>query len=178
MKARIVFSYLLLLILFLSGCKTNDTLKATETLQPDEIKQTIPEDNNAYPVDTTQQELETAYPIDNNNYDQSTVKEGPEFEMFKPVKDGDTVIEGKGPVGVPILLIDITEMGTQLGETLIDNEGKFRFELSNPVQSGHTVGIKLGDISDMDLNPQDFLYSPTYYDRPQIGVLFDIANVE
>ena len=72
----------------------------------------------------------------------------------------------------------MTELGTLLGETIINDEGVFRFDLDKPVQRGHTIGIQLGDISNTDINPADYQYSSTYYDRPQIGILFDIGNVE
>jgi hypothetical protein len=69
-------------------------------------------------------------------------------------------------------------MGTILGETIIDERGNFQFDLEQPLQSGHSIGIQLGDITGTELNESDFLYSDTYYERPFIGILFDMVSVK
>jgi hypothetical protein len=163
--------------IFLVGCQPSENISNIKNTEENNI---VINESQPYPISEIPQKTneDNAYPVKTKENSQIPFSVGPEFNLNEPVNGGDIVIEGTGPAGVPIILIDITTMGTQLGETIINNEGEFRFELSNPVQSGHTIGLQLGNITNTDLNPQDFLYSPNYYDRPQIGVLFDIAHVK
>jgi hypothetical protein len=177
MKKKFPNTLMTIIFVFLIGCQSSEnTIKTTKT----EENNIVINESQAYPISEVPQETneKKPYPVITNENSQIQLSKGPEFVLFEPVYGGDILIEGTGPAGIPIILIDVTNMGTQLGETIINNEGEFRFELSNPVQSGHTIGLQLGDITNTDLNPQDFLYSPTYYDRPQIGVLFDIVHVK
>lgn len=137
---------------------------------------------------TVNGENQIGYPVHNEgNIDQSypivltgegIERFGPEFEINEPVRGGDFVVSGTGPSGVPIKLVNVSEVGTILGETIIDEYGTFRFELSQPLESGHSIGIQLGDITGTGLNESDFIYSDTYYERPLIGILFDMVSVK
>jgi hypothetical protein len=40
------------------------------------------------------------------------------------------------------------------------------------------IGLQLGDIEGTNFEESDFLYSDTYYERPLIGILFDLVVVE
>jgi hypothetical protein len=159
----IVFS-----LIFLMGCKSDAT--APET---DGIVNGGSEDG--YPVNdfTT---VDLSYPIGSTGEDD--IEFGPEFKINVPVRGGDLVVRGTGPSGVPILLVNVSEVGTVLGETIINEDGEFLFTLEQPLVSGHSIGIQLGDITDTELNESDFIYSDTYYERPLIGILFDMVSVE
>lgn len=103
---------------------------------------------------------------------------GPDFFIEIPVLAGDLIVSGTGPTGVPIELLNVTKVGQILSKTSIDQNGNFTFELSQPLESGHSLGIRLGDISNTDFLESDFLYNENYYDRPLIGILFDMVVVE
>lgn len=107
----------------------------------------------------------------------SEVKQGPVFTIDKPVLTGATEVTGSGPAGVPIRLVDVTEVGLELATTTIDENGRFVFRLAEGLPAGHSVGLQIGDLTGTPFSEEDFLYSDTYYDRPYIGVLFDIASV-
>lgn len=107
----------------------------------------------------------------------SEVKQGPVFTIDKPVLAGATEVTGSGPAGVPIRLVDVTEVGLELATTTIDENGRFVFRLAEGLPTGHSVGLQIGDLTGTPFKEEDFLYSDTYYDRPYIGVLFDIASV-
>ena len=105
------------------------------------------------------------------------VKQGPIFTIDKPVLAGATEVTGSGPAGVPIRLVDVTEVGLELATTTVDENGRFVFRLADGLPAGHSVGLQIGDLAGTSFKEEDFLYSDTYYDRPYIGVLFDIAPV-
>jgi len=65
-----------------------------------------------------------------------------------------------------------------LSETLIDSDGVFKFILGEAIGSGHTIGIQLGDLENTEFSEGDFQYSDSYYERPMIGILFDMLVVE
>jgi hypothetical protein len=188
MKYKTLIISLLLFSIFLVGCGKQTPTETPEPtpkeLSPVEEEQSgypVPEEQvgypieSGYPVEDYSNPSESGYPIEEV---QTNYKQGPEFFIDEPVREGDTVVKGTGPAGVPIILVDISQIDVVLGETVIEDDGTFEFETSEPLNAGHSIGLQLGDIEGTDLNPSDFLYSPTYYERPLIGILFYIANVE
>lgn len=102
---------------------------------------------------------------------------GPKFTITLPLKAGASKVTGSGTPDLPILLVDVSDMGALLGETTIDATGNFTFELKTPLVGSHQVGLKLGDLEGTEFNAEDFSASPTYYDRPFVGTLLDLAPV-
>lgn len=175
---KLVLIFIIAFLLIFTSCQTTPTQETSEDTEHEIGEQETTSVSDAYPAADPQSTEDQAYPVATDSESQVTYPEGPEFTIHKPVKEGDTEITGVGPADVPIILVDVTEAGTLLGKTTINQDGTFSFQLSDPLESGHSVGIQLGDISGTDFNLQDFQFSPTYYDRPYIGILFDIANVE
>jgi len=173
MKRTILLLILCAFTLFLAGCggKTTDTQPVTEPI--DEIE--VIEEESAYPVSEPVVQLETAYPVAKV---ESEFPQGPEFIINRPVRAADSEVSGTGPAGVPIKLINVSEVGVVLAETTIREDGTFTFTLQERLQTGHSIGLQLGDIENTDFNPDDFLYSDTYYERPLVGILFDMLVVE
>ncbi len=99
------------------------------------------------------------------------------FKIAQPIYEGATEVHGTGPSGVPIKLVDVTEMGKVLGETVIGDDGNFEFHLPEALQAGHSVGLKVGDLGGTSFSYEDFEKGSTYYDRPLIGILLDMASV-
>lgn len=106
-----------------------------------------------------------------------TPRIGPHFELDRPLRANSTVVTGKGPAGVPIVIVDVTRMGRELGSGVIGPDGRFSIQVS-PLPAGHRIGIMLGDVSGTDINPTDFITSEEYVDIPLVGILFDTAMVE
>jgi len=105
---------------------------------------------------------------------------GPDFNIDEPVLPGVTTVTGDGPKGVPIRLINVSELGIRIGETVIDEDGTFVFELEEPLGDQISIGIQIGDFRDVD-NPDgwtydDFLVSPNYYHRAFVGILLDLVS--
>jgi len=118
---------------------------------------------------------EIAYPIVTPTKDPKM--NGPKFEINEPVVGGSKIVTGTGPANVPIILIDVTEMGALLGQTIIDKNGEFIFNLDEELIAYNAIGLQIGDLSSTDLKYEDFTYSEEYIDRPLIGIVFDIAPV-
>lgn len=167
---RNVTIWLILFCLLISSCNTNnDVNEYTETSNPTEV-------STGYPIIDNTTGVESGYPIIEGNSISYT--QGPNFAFDTPVTKNNTVVSGSGPANVPIKLVDVSEMGLILGETIINSDGFFSFDLENSLETGHYIGIQLGDISGTDFIESDFLYNDNYYERPLIGVLFDMVLVE
>lgn len=161
----------LLLVVLLCSCTSS---KTTETTSPNESGEPSGEETG-YPVTEYSFPTDEGYPVEDpmEGYTQ-----GPEFNIDLPVSGGDLTVTGTGPADVPIILVDVTEFALILGETTIETNGTFNFTLADPLDSGHTIGLMLGDIEGTDFVESDFLYSETYFERPLIGILFDMVVVE
>jgi hypothetical protein len=165
MKKYILFcSVLLITILSMTACAgktpSGPTTGAGESTVS--INEAYPAANNAgYPAPVTVTEG----------------KQGPVFTIDEPVKVTATEVTGTGPANVPIKLVSVTNLGEVLSSTVIGSDGKFVFKLTAPLAVDTTVGLMLGDLAGTSFNEMDFTVSDTYYDRPMIGTLFDIAQV-
>lgn len=104
-------------------------------------------------------------------------QKSPRFQINLPVKSGDMIVTGNGPVDVPLLLVDISEVGEPIAETTIDKSGHFTFTLQSPLTEGHMIGLKIGDLSGTNLHYEDFLESNEYSDIPLIGIILVMAPV-
>ena len=155
------------------GCSVENPTE--EMSEPGTDAYPVQGEETAYPVEEFSFPVDEGYPIEEST---PLYEQGPEFEISIPISGGDTVVTGTGPANVPITLVDVTEMGFVLDQTVIDSDGTFTFTLEEPLESGHSIGIQLGDIEGTDLDEGDFLYSETYYERPLIGILFDLVVVE
>ena len=164
MKKKILFcSVLLVLILAITSCGA----KPQTGTPPGSVGSTASV-NSAYPAVNT-----ASYPAPVV----SGVKQGPVFTIDEPVKVSATEVTGTGPADVPIVLVSVTNMGEVLSSTVIAGDGTFVFKLTAPLAVDTTIGLMLGDLSGTSINAMDFTVSDTYYDRPMIGTLFDIAQV-
>jgi hypothetical protein len=177
------------LLIFVFGCSTNIVKSTEELITREEIHLGEPYpllENTPYPL------LEnTPYPLlENTPFTTSEVPypsvtktekyqdiDMPLFEIFEPVIGGSIEVKGKGPANVPIILIDVTEMGIELGKTTIDKNGNFLFNLEKPLIENNSIGLKVGDLSGTEYNYDDFLFNDNYFDRPFIGLVLDIVPV-
>lgn len=180
-KVSIVISVILLLIV-MSGCR--EQIDEDHLPRQEKSEEVFSVEENAYPIERSIQPeaIEDAYPAGDqiDEFDQSSTAmvQGPDFSIEKPVTSGDEKVSGSGPADVPIALINLSNVDEIIGETTISSQGIFIFELANPLVSGQSIGIKLGDISGTRFNENEFVYNESYYSRPYVGILFDIAYVE
>ncbi|MBN1659777.1 MAG: hypothetical protein JXA93_15335 [Anaerolineae bacterium] len=110
---------------------------------------------------------------------------GPAFAIDRPLQGGVARITGQGPAGIPIVVVDVTLTGQQLGQGFIDEEGRFDIELAEPLVSGHRIGLMAGTTQQMSPEEvQAYLQQLLRWkgegarDLPFIGLLLDTAMAE
>jgi len=163
----------LICVFLLVGCAGNKTTQGENSTEMDAYPAESEEEG--YPVTVVTPPDDDAYPVEEVDLG---YKQGPEFHITIPLTISDQVVTGTGPAGVPILLVDVSEGGVILGTTVIGDDGVFSFALEEPLKINHMIGLQLGDIEGTEFEESDFLYSDTYYERPLIGILFDLVSVE
>lgn len=104
--------------------------------------------------------------------------QGPEFNINTPVNASDIQVTGTGPADVPVRLIDLTKGGEILGETTINSDNTFTFDVGEEMQAGDRIGLILGTVEGTAFTREDFLRGPGYVDMPFVGVVFDMTIVE
>lgn len=173
MKLKFLILTIILLLFLLVGCSREPQLQPEQQLEPDAYP--VVNEEIGYPISDYVIRTEEGYPVGENI---SEFPQGPKFNIFTPVSEKDQFVRGSGPVGVPIKLVNVSEVGLVLSETVIESDGTFIFDLDDPLISGHVIGIQLGDISGTDFNEEDFLYSDSYFERPFVGLMFDMVTVD
>ena len=84
-----------------------------------------------------------------------------------PVRAGDTVVSGFGPAGLPIRVVDLSQVGYVYGETFIGQDGRFALNLAEPAIGGNRLGVLLADPGSTQFSPSDFAGR----DIPLIGLV-------
>jgi len=172
---KTIWLLIIVSLVVLTGCQ-GEQPTSTSTEDPSSGV-VIPTEEAGYPVvETRPTPTDAGYPITEPT--SSRFPQGPEFNIDQPVVGGDTVVTGDGPAGVPLRLINVSKVGELLGETVIESDGSFTIDLAVPLESNHTIGLQVGDLEGTAFSEEDFLYSPTYYERPLVGILVAMVVVE
>jgi len=99
------------------------------------------------------------------------------IRIDRPIHAGTTRVTGSGPKGIPVVLIDITSGGAWLASDVINEDGKFEFRLTKPLEARHRIGVALGDLSGTGMQVEDFSHEGYNGDEPlnipQVGFFFD-----
>lgn len=102
------------------------------------------------------------------------------FQLDKPIVGGTSSITGSGSPGVPVAIFDITFMGEVLGTGKIGADGRFTVNVS-PLESGHMIGLALGELAGTSWNPDDFAGAEYRGEGatqiPQVGFFYDTTTV-
>jgi hypothetical protein len=102
------------------------------------------------------------------------------FRINKPVIEGTTEVSGTGPAGVPIILVDVTQMGLTLAEGEIKEDGTW--VLTTPVLAkGQRLGLSYNELPGSKWTAKDFQGSGFNGDEPRtiplVGYFYDTALV-
>ena len=169
------------------------TQALTSTTEANQPTVTAPTDA-AYPPPTTQASqapsdqqagaTEAAYPAPPTTpiQDQTSNADVTPFKFDKPVVEGTTEITGVGPVGVPIMLTDITSNPQLLANAIISSSGKFTFKVAKALVKGQRLGLGLVNLKDSPWVDKNFVdpgfqgTEPTQI--PNVGVFYDTAVVQ
>jgi hypothetical protein len=95
---------------------------------------------------------------------------GPAFTLDS-IRGGADRVSGTGPAGLPIRIIDISQVGAQIGSGVIEETGHFEILVAPPVVGGNRIGIQVGDLSGTSFRGEDFLSGPGYRDIPMVGIV-------
>jgi hypothetical protein len=102
------------------------------------------------------------------------------FQIDRPVSEGDTVVAGGGPAGIPILVVSVTMMGEVLGAGTIGPDNRFEITTS-PLPASIRIGIALADLSGTEYLPSDFNDEGFQGDEamliPEVGYFFDSTMI-
>jgi hypothetical protein len=172
MKTITKIIFIMIGLLLLVGCTSNEPNLTLQT--PANQDDFFQNNETGYPL-SEPQGREDGYPVIES---EPFYEPGPEFNIQQPVSGGETIVTGTGPAGVPIRLVSVSDLGLVLAETVIMDDGTFTFVLQDPLKSGYSIGLQLGDIKGTGLSEGDFIYSDTYFERPLVGILFDLVVVE
>lgn len=86
-------------------------------------------------------------------------------------------MRGTGEPGVPLRVVNVTQMASELGQGTVDPDGTFEISLTQSLTSGERVGLMIGELEGTDFQKEDFLTGPGYQDIPLIGVVFTTTLV-
>ena len=169
---RSIFSFFI--FLFVACTPSTTAIKTEISPQPYPMSSPISVENSYPPQIQTNES--NAYPSTTST---SSNQNAPSFNIDEPLISGSVKISGSGPKNVPIILIDISDMGKVLAKIKIKNDGKFSADLIEPLINNHSIGIIIGDLSGTNFSYGDFIYSDEYFDIPLIGIVFDkVAVIE
>ncbi len=82
------------------------------------------------------------------------------FQLDRPLKAGDTIVKGKGPAGIPIIIDNVTTMGSELGAGVIGPDNRFAITVS-PLEANTRIGVKLGNLDGTGHTYEEF-FTPEY----------------
>lgn len=110
---------------------------------------------------------------------------GPTFAIDRPLRSGATHLTGQGPAGIPIVVVDVTLTGQEIGQGFIGEDGRFDIVVSPALIAGHRIGLMAGATHQMSPEEtQIYLRQLLRWkgegarDMPFIGLLFDTALVQ
>jgi len=97
------------------------------------------------------------------------------FALNRPVRAGDTVVSGTGPKGTAIKLFDLTRMGIELGDGIVQDDGRFAIKVE-PLPANIRIGIQLVEQDDRMWEDKTRL-GPEALVVPLVGVFVDTTLV-
>ena len=178
MKLKFTTTIWIVFLFFVSACQAQTPVATAELTTPTSAYPMMPTPVNANlvyppPVQTGGE----VYPAPGQSPASSTAVP---FQLNKPILPSDTQVTGTGLPGVPIMLVDVTDVGAIVSEAIIQPDGTFTFEVNN-LQAGHRVGVMLANLDQTSWTIESF-FDPGFNGdeamvNPNIGFLFDTCMV-
>jgi len=109
--------------------------------------------------------------------------EGLPFSLDEPLKAGDSEVSGTGPIGVPIVISDLTYVGEVLGRGTVDSDGRFDIQVAPPLVLNHRIGILLdGESTEFEFTQEVLDQLEAFKGEetillPRIGIVYGAASV-
>jgi len=158
----------LVLLLLCSGCRSVQTGDSPSTTSVSPVESPPATPSTAPPADGS--------PVATPEWEVSAAPDLPKFQLSEPLIEGETVVTGKGPAGVPILVVDVSYM-TVIGEGRVDEEGEFSIDVEPPLAEYSMIGIMFDETKDSPYTEDELPCEERCRDQPLVGLLFDRARV-
>jgi hypothetical protein len=96
---------------------------------------------------------------------------------------GATEVTGQGPIGFALVIIDVNYDAKELGRGTTDQQGKFKVQVSQPLEAGHLIGLTVDlppdQINDQQVNKQLYeIRGEGYRYVPNLVTVFDSVTVK
>ena len=150
-----------------------------EEAYPEQISDNGNNSDSAYPVENSSDNEEVSYPIEKPDsvnivtdpYPAPGDEDGVLLAINQPINAGDTMIHGVGPAGLPIIILNITFVGEQLGAGVIDEDGTFSIPVV-PIPEGVRIGVT-ADSDVTDSLEVEILPGEGEISVPRVGYFYD-----
>ncbi len=127
----------------------------------------LPVEIDAYPITTpTLPPPQEAYPAPTQINNNAIL-----LALNKPINPGDTMVSGVGPPGLTVYLLNVTLMGTELGTSIIGEDGTFIIQTAE-LPSGIRIGLT-ADLTTIGLTENDIQLGEDAISIPQVGNFYD-----
>ena len=134
---------------------------------PNENSASLPA-NDAYPV------LLEGTSVQIDAYPAPEIQTGTLLAFTKPINLQASEIKGVGPAGLPIVILNITLMGEQLGAGVIDADGTFSIPVA--LQSNIRIGLS-ADIEAFGLSKEGVQPGDNAITVPLVGYFYDSTRI-
>lgn len=180
MKNIILIITVMLILPGLSACQAQTASPAPQVQVTEAV--------SAYPMATVlPQIVPEVYPAPSNeaypaplNPEQNGGSSIVAFKLDRPVSPEATQVTGIGTPGVPLVLVDVTNMGEFIAETTVQADGTFRFEVKS-LPANNRIGLMVGDLTQTSWTVESFYaegyYGPEAMSVPSIGTVYDSCVV-
>jgi hypothetical protein len=186
-RMLVALSILLSGFLFLAGCAQQSAPQVpTSEVQPpaadvvveppaaaEESYPPLPVEveSNAYPIATPVIALPAqGYPSPDE------MREGILFAINTPLRPGDTEINGVGPAGLTVFVVNVTLMGDLIGSGQIGDDGTFRIAIP-ALEPNFQIGL-FADLEAAGIDPDSVVAGPGARVVPLVGFFYDTALVQ
>lgn len=171
-KPKATWLVLLTTLLLIAACGPAENVSpllapATEVPPlPATVVATIVPSDTAYPPPSS-----SVAPA-NEPYPAPTDNTGKTLLAFnQPVDLTQTTVTGVGPPGLPVFILNLTFMGSELGAGVIDSDGTFSIQVS-ALEPGTRVGLT-ADVTNIGLTEDDVYGGAGEIVMPQVGNFYD-----
>lgn len=103
------------------------------------------------------------------------------FQIERPVRADDTLVKGSGPAGIPVVIVNVTMLGDELGGGVIGADNRFAISVP-PLPSSIRIGLTVDDLTGTNYTIEEF-YGDEYKGEgalmvPMVGYFQDTVLVQ
>ena len=126
---------------------------------------------DAYPIATP-----VIVPLAQGYPSPDEIREGILFAINTPLRPGDTEVNGIGPAGLTVFVVNVTLMGEPIGSGRIGDDGTFRIAVP-ALEPNFQIGL-FADLEAAGVDPDSVIAGPGARVVPLVGFFYDTALVQ